>query len=62
MSEHEAWWAELDDRQKQEVRFALDYSGRFNHGTDGHHRLNLIAKLTQLLDKVSRENEGVPGE
>lgn len=62
MSEHEAWWAELDERQRQEVRMALEYEGRFNHGTDGHNRLLLIAKLTQLLDKVSRENIDAPTE
>lgn len=62
MSEHEAWWAELDERQRQEVRMALEYERRFNHGTDGHNRLLLIAKLTQLLDKVSRENIDAPTE
>ncbi len=49
--EHKAWWTELTDRETEEVRFATLYAEEFNHGTDGHNRLNLIAKLTRLLDE-----------
>jgi monomeric isocitrate dehydrogenase len=45
------WINELDERQRHEVRFAQLYADTFAHGTDGHHRLLLIAKLADLLDK-----------
>jgi hypothetical protein len=44
------WMKELDDRQRKEVEFARLYAGQFGHGTDGHNRLLLIAKLATLLD------------
>jgi hypothetical protein len=46
------WMAQLDERQNKEVMFALTYARQFAHGTDGHHRLLLIAKLVELLNKV----------
>lgn len=33
----------VDSRQLKEIEFALLYSGKFNHGTDGHNRLNIIS-------------------
>ena len=43
---------DLDERQRKEVALAELYAKEFSHGTDGHHRLLLIAKLTELLDKA----------
>lgn len=43
------WMRNLDERQQKEVRFAVAYRDGFAHGTDGHHRLPLIAKLADLL-------------
>jgi hypothetical protein len=48
-----AWLDNLDERQQQEVRFARAYAAQYGHGTDGHHRLVLIAKLAELLDRGS---------
>lgn len=44
------WREELDERQHKELAFAEVYASAFAHGTDGHHRLLLIAKLAHLLD------------
>lgn len=49
------WFQALDDRQKNEVVLAVEYAERFNHGTDGHHRLLLIASLVdELVDYEAR--------
>ena len=54
------WYAELAaiypekksaDRALQELDFARMYDQHFHHGTDGHSRLVLIAKLAELLDE-----------
>jgi hypothetical protein len=45
------WMAELDTRQINEVYLAKMYAKTFAHGTDGHGRLMLIAKLAELLDR-----------
>lgn len=45
-----AWRAELDDRKTSEIKLAEYYAGVLNHGTDGHHRLCLIALLAAKLD------------
>ena len=47
----ENWRDYLDDRQKKEVALAEHYASD-PHGTDGHNRLLLIAKLAQLLDEA----------
>jgi hypothetical protein len=46
-----AWMNELDTRQINEVYLARLYAKTFAHGTDGHSRLMLIAKLAELLDQ-----------
>ncbi len=46
------WFVELDVRQQKEVLFAVEYASKYSHGTDGHHRLMLIAKLADLLTEV----------
>lgn len=51
------WFANLDERQQQEVRFALDYAQNYRHGTDGHNRLLLIALLANIAANLERESE-----
>jgi len=59
------WYAELaaiypDEkagrRALQELDFARLYEQHFSHGTDGHSRLVLIAKLADLLDDKEEAN------
>lgn len=45
------WTDELDDRQQKELDFARTYAQSYHHGTDGHSRLMLIARLAELLDR-----------
>ena len=40
----------LTERDKQEIRFAQMYSTQFGHGTAGHNRLMVIAKLADRLE------------
>lgn len=40
---------ELTERELKEVRLALFYESECNHGTAGHNRLLLIAKLARAL-------------
>jgi hypothetical protein len=54
------WMNELDERQQKELLFARLYAKDFAHGTDGHHRLLLIAKLAALLDEYLAEIEPKP--
>lgn len=56
------WTDELDDRQRKEVELARVYAARFAHGTDGHGRLLLIAKLAELLDRGSLLTPAEPQE
>ena len=44
------WRKLIDERQSKEIDFAVLYAGDFHHGTDGHNRLLLIAKLSEILD------------
>jgi hypothetical protein len=45
------WTQQLDERQQKELKLARLYAKDFSHGTDGHHRVLLIAKLADLLDE-----------
>lgn len=45
-----SWRDQLTDRERKEVEFAELYAADFNHGTDGHNRLNLISLMAKLLD------------
>lgn len=49
---HLDWHNLLDDRQFKEVIFATFYAQNFNHGTAGHNRLLLIAKLASIIDTM----------
>lgn len=44
------WVDLLDEREDKEIDFSLLYSRDFAHGTAGHNRLMLVAKLARLLD------------
>jgi hypothetical protein len=51
------WKKLLDERQQKELEFAELYAADFHHGTDGHNRLLLLAKLSEMLTRI--EAEGV---
>lgn len=51
------WMNELDERQQKEVTLARVYATSFAHGTDGHNRLLLIAKLTDMLNKAEQDRK-----
>lgn len=53
------WFQKLDDRQKSEVLFAVTYSLEFKHGTDGHHRLLLIAEMAAQLNQAEAAIEAL---
>ena len=44
-----SFYDKLDERQAKEADFALLYAKDFAHGTDGHNRLLLIARLVGFL-------------
>lgn len=47
----------LDDRQQKECLLAIAYERDFQHGTDGHNRLILIARLVRLVVMLVRQNK-----
>ena len=49
------WKKLLDERQQKELEFAELYVAEFHHGTDGHSRLMLLAKLSELLTRIEME-------
>jgi hypothetical protein len=55
----EMWISQLTEREQKEVAFARVYAEQFAHGTAGHNRLLLIAKLADLLsqDDVKPDEE-----
>lgn len=51
---------QITQRELKEIHLAMLYSVEFNHGTDGHNRLNLVAKFA--IDKgfmLVNSGEGV---
>ncbi len=46
------WRALLVERQLKEIEFSEIYTARFSHGTDGHNAKQIIAKLSEMLDRV----------
>jgi len=50
---------QLDERQRKEVSFARDYALNFKHGTAGHTRLLLIAKLADMIDIMESNIENI---
>ena len=53
------WFQKLDDRQKSEVLFAVTYLLGFKYGTDGHHRLLLIAEMAGQLNQAEATIEAL---
>lgn len=47
---HQDWQDKLTERERKEVSLARTYTRLYSHGTTGHIRLLLIAKLANLLD------------
>jgi hypothetical protein len=45
----------LTEREQSEVKFSLAYFDHFQHGTDGHSRLVLIAKLWRQNELLQQE-------
>lgn len=62
------WKTHFTDRQKKEIAFCVDYAKKYNHGTDGHIRLVLIAKMAELLDQglvpitLEKPDENIPAQ
>lgn len=46
------WHDILDEREQKEVAFAKTYAREYAHGTAGHNRLMLIAKMANLLSAI----------
>ena len=51
------WMVYLDERQIKEIVLARIYADDFNHGTDGHSRLILIARLADILDDMEQDGK-----
>lgn len=45
------WRRDFDERELKEVSFSQVYATGFAHGTAGHNRLMLIAKMAEQLDR-----------
>lgn len=48
--------AEFNEREQKEIDFARLYAKNFSHGTDGHNRLLLIAKLADELASAGKQS------
>lgn len=46
------WKIQLTDRERKEVEFCQEYAQNFNHGTDGHSRMLLVARLAQIIENT----------
>lgn len=46
------WHNLFDERQQKEIKFSYIYAEQFGHGTDGHNAKMIIAKMSDLLDKL----------
>jgi hypothetical protein len=55
------WTDALDERQQKELDFARLYATHYAHGTDGHSRLMLIARLAELLDAQAAATPALAG-
>ena len=56
------WLDALDDREQKEVKFPRVYRSIYHHGTDGHHRMMLIARLVALLDTTEADLRTAQGQ
>jgi hypothetical protein len=53
------WLGGLPERSQNEILFACMYATSFVHGTDGHHRLLLIADLAERLTAQEEQREAL---
>lgn len=53
------WFQKLDEQQKSEVLFAVTYLLGFQHGTDYHRRLLLIAEMAGQLNQAEATIEAL---
>ncbi len=51
-----SWRNHFDEHQLKEIDFCEIYIKNFNHGTDGHSTKLIIAKMTELLDKIEENH------
>ena len=42
----------FNERERNEIQFARIYSEDFRHGTDGHTRILLVAKLANIIEMM----------
>lgn len=55
------WLAGFTEREKREIDLACLYARDFAHGTDGHGRLLLIAKLVAVIKQMEAGRRGDGG-
>jgi hypothetical protein len=55
--QYHEWRELLTEREFKEVAFACTYAKEYNHGTAGHNRLLLIAKLVEILDNIEHKKD-----
>lgn len=48
------WRESLSEREQKELLLADFYANKCDHGTPGHVRLMLIAKLASLIDSLTQ--------
>jgi hypothetical protein len=46
------WLNNFDERQQKEIKLCRLYAEKFAHGTDGHNSKMIIAKMTEMLEKI----------
>ena len=51
------WEPVFNERELNEIMFAIEYATNFNHGTAGHNRLLLIYKMCLVLDVMEKDND-----
>lgn len=51
------WYGQFTQRDQDEIEFARMYAQTFAHGTDGHNRLMVIAKMAAIIDELSNPKD-----
>jgi hypothetical protein len=44
------WETHFEERDLKEISFCRNYAKKYRHGTDGHIKFMIIAKMADLLD------------
>lgn len=55
------WMNVLEQRERMEILYALNYIAQFNHGTSGHLGLTTLAKVAQIATHAMNALEYVVG-